>query len=190
MDQVRAEAAAHSAAGAGAAALRARLHRLQALEASARAALLPGGGAGATAPGAGVAAAAPAGAPESGGPGPTAAPPLLAAGRPASPGKAHQLAAGGVSPAAAAAAAAAAEQRAIELVGSPERAAVLARILTPPGEGSAGSPSRSGTPPQVGPYLRALSLCTKGVVTSLLCNYCSRSAVRACFKAATAWDAC
>jgi len=158
VDQVRAEAAARSAAGAGAAALRARLRRLQALEAHARAALLPGGGAGAAAPSAAAAGAAPAGAPASGGPGPAAAPPPLAAGRPAFPAKAHQLAAGGVGPATAAAAAA--EQGAAELAGSPERATALARILTPPGEGGAGSPNRSGTPPQVGPCLQAPT-CTK-----------------------------
>ena len=129
VDQVRAEAAARSAAGAGAAA-----------------------------PSAAAAGAAPAGAPASGGPGPAAAPPPLAAGRPAFPAKAHQLAAGGVGPATAAAAAA--EQGAAELAGSPERATALARILTPPGEGGAGSPNRSGTPPQVGPCLQAPT-CTK-----------------------------
>lgn len=127
---MRAEAAARSA-GAGADALRKRLHRLQSLEARARAVLLP---------------AAPAGLP-----GATEA---VSKSGPAAAGEPWRLGGGGAVPhmrtggdgddvelAESAGAEAGAAEPAVRMA--------LASILTPAGGSGGGSPGRSGTPPQV-----------------------------------------
>lgn len=125
MDRVRAETAA---------ALRERLRRLQDVEARARAELLP------AAPGP-----APGGFPDPGAPAPRQAPaPAGAAaeresGRAAAHNKPGQAGCLG-------------EGARVDAEGAPAGsppAAALAQILTPAGGNGAGSPGRSGTPPQV-----------------------------------------